>query len=149
MWEFLEDRPHRAKVFNDAMVAQSNATNWTVGIYPFEAELSKHETDENTTLIVDVGGGKGHVTRQIRELCPNVKGRIILQDRGDVISDISEPLPNVEMMEHDFFTPQPVKGMIPGIFLGQCNQLKETKTDDDSLRRSSHILHPSLSTRLV
>lgn len=110
MWEFLGERPDRAKVFNYAMAAQSEATNWTVGIFPFGAELSKYDTDENTPLVVDVGGGKGHVIRQIKELCPNVKGSMILQDRGDVIADITEPLPDVKRMEHDFFTPQPVKG---------------------------------------
>ena len=111
MWEFLDDRPERAKVFNYAMAAQSRAINWTGGIFPFEAELRKYETDENTVLVVDVGGGKGHTSCQIRELCTDIKGRIILQDRPNVIADIAEDLPGVEKTEHDSFTPQPVKGI--------------------------------------
>ncbi len=40
---------------------------------------------------------------------------MILQDRPEVIEDI-EDLGNVEKMGHDFFTPNPVKGVSHSLF---------------------------------
>ncbi|KAL1966251.1 hypothetical protein VTN77DRAFT_4604 [Rasamsonia byssochlamydoides] len=110
MWEYMAQFPERLKNFNYAMVAQNNATFWTVSLFPFYEELSKYETTEETPLVVDVGGGKGHVSRQIRQLCKDLKGRVILQDRPEALSDVIDGLENVELMEYDFFTPQPIKG---------------------------------------
>jgi hypothetical protein len=59
---------------------------------------------------VDIGGGKGHATKQIRSLTKEIKGKLILQDLPNVIADISEPIPGVEAMAYDFFTPQPIEG---------------------------------------
>lgn len=111
MWEYMAQFPERLKNFNYTMVAQNNATFWTVSLFPFYEELSKYETTDGTPLVVDVGGGKGHVSRQIRQLCKDLKGRVILQDRREALSDVIDGLENVELMEYDFFTPQPVKGM--------------------------------------
>ena len=43
----------------------------------------------------------------------DIKGRVILQDLPRVIEDISDPLPGVEKIGYDFFTPQPIKGKTP------------------------------------
>jgi hypothetical protein len=110
MWEHIAQFPDRAQAFNFAMQSQTQAAMPTVAIFPFEAELGKLETQDDTPLVVDVGGGKGHTTLRIKELCGSVKGRVILQDRPAVIDDIREPLPGVETMKYDFFKPQPVKG---------------------------------------
>lgn len=39
MWEHIVQDPERAKTFNYAMEAQTQASLPTVGIYPFESEL--------------------------------------------------------------------------------------------------------------
>ena len=78
--------PERTKAFNYAMQSQTQAVP-TVGLFPFAGELSKFETDDETPSVVDIGGGKGHITQRIKELCLDIKGRIILQDRSDVIHD--------------------------------------------------------------
>jgi len=57
-----------------------------------------------------VGGGKGHATEKIREITKSIPGRVILQDLPAVIEDIDEPLPGVERVKYDFFTPQPING---------------------------------------
>ena len=97
----------RTKAFDYAMQAAMP----TVGVFPFAGELSKFETDDETPLVVDIDGGKGHITQRIKELCPDIKGRIILQDRSDVIGDTNGELPRIKRMKYDFFTPQPIKGM--------------------------------------
>jgi hypothetical protein len=110
IWNHIDQFPSRLANLNTAMIAQTSAAMWTVGIYPFEDELKKLNTDDETVLLVDVGGGMGQATRQIRQMCKDIKGKIILQDRKEVIDGISEKMEGIEAMEYDFFTPQPIKG---------------------------------------
>jgi hypothetical protein len=110
LWAHISQFPKRLENLNNAMIATTSMAIWTVGIFPFEAELSKIHTEDDTVLLVDIGGGKGQATRQIKQLCANIKGRIILQDREVVTSSITEEMPGIEVMGYDFFTPQPIKG---------------------------------------
>jgi len=107
----VSESPERLARFNEAMVAQ-DSSQVTIGIYPFAEELGKYATDDTVT-IVDVGGGRGHILRQIKESSPGLKGRFILQDRDEVIEDNKKSLIShgIEAMAHDFFKPQPVKGL--------------------------------------
>lgn len=106
------------KNFNMGMVAQTEATGWTVGIFPFESELKTMKTDDKTVLLVDIGGGKGHVTKKIQILTAAIPGQIILQERPEVLCEIQDLLPGITTMEYDFFTPQPIKGMSNAFKLG-------------------------------
>jgi hypothetical protein len=65
------------------------------------------ENDE--ALLVDVGGGQGHEAIKFNKAFPQVKGRLIVQDQQGMLG-ASETSQKVEFIEHDFFTPQPVKG---------------------------------------
>jgi hypothetical protein len=112
LWAHISQFPDRLANLNVAMLAQTTATMWTVGIYPFEAELSKIPTEDDTVLLVDIGGGMGQATRQIKQMCANIKGRLVLQDREAVTSKITEKIPGIEVMAYDFFTPQPIKGLL-------------------------------------
>lgn len=114
MWEYMVQFPDRFDVFNNAMQAQSTAASFSVALYPFREVLSQLETTIETPLVVDIGGGKGHTINQIRDLTgPDVKGRYILQDRQVVLDTIGRnEIPGIERKEYDFFTPQPIKGML-------------------------------------
>lgn len=62
--------------------------------------------------IVDVGGGKGLVCRQLAKRFPKLS--FIVQDLEDTVAAGRETLPaefseRIQYMRHDFFTPQPVK----------------------------------------
>jgi hypothetical protein len=46
---------------------------------------------------------------------PDAPGRLILQDLPHVIDSIQELHPKVERMKHDFYTEQPVKGVLESI----------------------------------
>ncbi|KAE9372596.1 o-methyltransferas-like protein [Stipitochalara longipes BDJ] len=92
MWEHVKLDPDYFSCFNEAMTMEAVVTWFTIGIYPFAEKFSKLETTDNTVLVVDVGGGLGHATKHIKELV------------GD------EDLVGIEKMNHDFFTPNPVKG---------------------------------------
>tara|TARA_R110002060_G_scaffold49776_3_gene60693 strand:+ start:1731 stop:2537 length:807 start_codon:yes stop_codon:yes gene_type:complete len=112
MWEFMEQLPDRKEAFNAAMQAQTAGLGWIVGIFPFQEQLSKVATDDETILAIDVGGGRGQATTEIRALTNETKGRVILQDLPEVIDGISKPLPGIELMKYNFFEPQPLKGML-------------------------------------
>ena len=110
VWEHIDSDPDRARTFNYAMEAQTQASLPTVGIYPFESELAKLVEGDDNVVLVDVGGGKGQASKMIRQGCPGLKGRFVLQDRPEVIANITNELPGIEKMSHDFFEEQPVKG---------------------------------------
>jgi hypothetical protein len=117
LWSHISQFPDRLANLNQAMLAATSSTIWTVGIFPFEAELSRLHTDDDTVLLVDIGGGMGQAVRQIKEMCPNIKGRMILQDRPQVTSVITGEMPGIEVMAYDFFTPQPIKGTLSILIL--------------------------------
>lgn len=110
MFEHVSSIPERFTRFNEAMIAQDDG-GLAVDMYPFEAELTKDAEDGRATII-DVGGGRGHILRQIKGFAPNLKGRFILQDQTAVITENGKALEadGFEAMAHDFFTPQPIKG---------------------------------------
>lgn len=91
--------------------------NW-FDVVDFRREvLGGHETttDAATPLFVDVGGAMGQQCISFRQKHPDLRGRIILQDQAPVVSQIqAAPLPGfegIEAMAHDFFQPQPIRGM--------------------------------------
>lgn len=111
MWEHIGAFPERFQNLNLAMIAQTVATNWTVGIFPFKDELKEVKSDDETVLVVDIGGGSGHVTKQIMEFVEEIPGKVVLQERDELIDAIGRTIPEVTTMKYDFFTPQPIKGM--------------------------------------
>lgn len=84
----------------------------TIDMYPFAKELANDAEDGGAT-VVDIGGGRGHILRQIRDLAPELQGKFILQDIPACIEECGKDLEadGFEAMAHDFFQPQPVKGM--------------------------------------
>lgn len=63
--------------------------------------------------LVDVGGASRNVLQQILTKHPDLTGRFVLQDLPDAIEKVPRDLnPRIEVMSYDFFTPQPIKGML-------------------------------------
>ena len=81
-----------------------------VDILPIQERLLDgfDSSSDNSVLLVDVGGGRGHEILKVIEKFPNAPGRKVLQDLPAVVADVQQS--NMEVMEHDFFTPQPVQG---------------------------------------
>lgn len=71
MWAHIAKFPDRQKISNHAMKAQSFDGVWSVGLFPFAEKIKElgKETDASTPLVVDIGGGAGHTSAKIRELC--------------------------------------------------------------------------------
>lgn len=72
-------------------------------------EQSQKETQDGV-FFVDVGGGMGHQSRALRAWLPaECKERVVLQDLPPVVSRAGN-IEGVEVMPHNFFNEQPVKG---------------------------------------
>ena len=114
-FEYVKEDPERVKVYNSAM--QSFATigdaRKSAGSFPYYQVMDTDEIMNTDVMIVDVGGGRGQALRAIKEVFPDLKGRMVLQDKPDVIEDAkASGLPSfIEPMAASFFELQPIKGM--------------------------------------
>lgn len=100
-------------------VWQKDRAHWSdekAGFYPFTERLvNGARKGDDEPFLVDVGAGEGNDILYLLKLHPKetLPGKVVLQDLPNVL----DPLPagtlpdHVEIMRHDFNTPQPVKGM--------------------------------------
>ena len=72
------------------------------------------EATKSTIMLVDVGGGTGAQARTFRKRFPDLPGRVIVQDRPEVIANVKDDLAkvNVEAEVYDMFKPQTIKGKL-------------------------------------
>ena len=109
---YLRNNPVRLARFNSAMKGPNLLTASPVPSSLFEPESTL--SDENAVAMVDVGGGVGQVTEKVMEANPQLQGRcFILQDLGPIVEQARAKHPKYQVMEYDFFTPQPVHGKFP------------------------------------
>lgn len=93
------------------MVAQRQGHTPWLDFYPFQDRIEQGFDESNGIMFVDMGGAVGHETLNLRRKYPSLPGRLILQDLETTIARV--PKTDVmELMIHDFFTPQPVKGTL-------------------------------------
>ena len=93
------------------MTANREGQDIFLDTYPIEEELMR-ESNSETPLFVDVGGGFGHqcVALKSKLAKASIPGRIVLQDLPAVLAHAMH-VEGVEHMAHDFMTEQPVKGI--------------------------------------
>ena len=121
-WALYDAEPARRKVFNSFMTKLREGTKMWTDTYPVALGLCDScEKSDDAVLLVDIGGGSGHVLVDfVKEPLDRV-GRLILQDLPDALGD-TETLNHqgIEVMAYDFFTPQPVKGNLSLSYLETC-----------------------------
>lgn len=78
-----------------------------------KSELTDGLTDTDVAF-VDVGGGNGHQCVELKEKIPDLPGRVILQDRPDILAK-SLDAEGIEKMEYDYNNEQPIKGKLHGV----------------------------------
>ncbi len=78
-------------------------------VVSMQALSSAIASDNESPVFVDVGGGFGHQCARLTGRFPELKGRVVLQDRAETIQ-IAPPIKGVTAMAHEFFMPQVVKG---------------------------------------
>lgn len=103
---WFPNQPERFKHFQQVMTVQrAGAVSW-LSAFPFKEELGEFQGE---TVFVDVGGGFGHQSLSVRRAFPDVKGKIVLEDLSQTLAHVP-PMDDIEIMPHNFFEPQVVKG---------------------------------------
>lgn len=110
-----ENRPDIIADFGIWMMALRGQTKW-LDVLDFEALVKGDGSDDavidaETPLFVDVGGGIGSQCAIFKERLPNLPGRVILQDLPVVLQH-ALTTEGVEILAHNFWCEQPIKGMI-------------------------------------
>jgi hypothetical protein len=110
---WASQNPSVAKQFNNHMSAyhQGRPSWMDKDFFPVHAGLIKGARQSpGAVLLVDVGGGLGHDLAEFAKKHPAAPGRLVLQDKRDVITQIKDDLGDIESMAHNFFTKQPIQG---------------------------------------
>ncbi|KAL9057411.1 MAG: hypothetical protein Q9162_002356 [Coniocarpon cinnabarinum] len=112
---WLGNNPQYLEIFNNYMAGyRQGKPSWTrPDFFPIAERLGVehgYPTGTSGALIVDVGGGMGHDLQEFQAQAAHLSGKRVLQERPEVLQQIKNDLPGVELMEHDFFKEQPVKG---------------------------------------
>ncbi|KAF4442844.1 hypothetical protein F53441_11634 [Fusarium austroafricanum] len=115
VWSIMMQNPERFKAFQTGMAGIDVAIPVT-GHFDFST-LKNDSTDTANGIVelVDVGGGEGTVLNKIFGAHPELTPKnCMLQERPEVIqlAKSKKTLPDdVQLVEHDFMTEQPVKGI--------------------------------------
>ncbi|KAL5356287.1 S-adenosyl-L-methionine-dependent methyltransferase [Aspergillus floccosus] len=112
-FSWLGENPSLAKDFQQFMsIKQQRTPSWVDWFDVDRVLLAGLNPTDETVLFVDVAGGEGRYTQAFNRKCPpsRTPGRRILQDLPHVFSYLANPPDATELMAHDFFTPQPIKG---------------------------------------
>jgi hypothetical protein len=110
-WDWLAENPEALDRFNTFMEgSRADIAHWA-DWFPVQEQLLDGAV-VNRPLLVDVGGGRGHDLVGFKEKFPLTRGKLVLEDLPSVIEDIHNLDSDIERVKHDFFKPQPVKGLL-------------------------------------
>lgn len=114
-WEHMSCEPARMQKFMASMTAMATLMP-TVGSYDFAWVVEAGKAEPERTLVVDVGGGKGHALVAISEATPALDlERCVVGDLAPVVEEArglaKGKLQNAQFVAMDFHNEQPVKGM--------------------------------------
>lgn len=113
------EEPRKLHNFNFTM-ATSEAVTPILGMFPWASVKEQVEAEVERAFVVDIGGGRGQFLKAIQKEAPGGFGaKMVLQDRPEVLQSLTEEdVPGIEMMEYNFFTPQPVESEFKFLWLG-------------------------------
>ena len=111
VWEWLAERPKDRDAFNDFMFIQATGLASFLEVFPLDKYISTSDSTERVQF-VDVGGGSGHISRAVLAKYPALHGKIAVEDRPEygTVSRSDFAKEGIQMVPHDFFEAQPLKG---------------------------------------
>lgn len=110
-WEYFASQPGVMETFNTFMSGVRGARISWVDWFPIEERLlNGANMEQDSVLMVDIGGGRGHNLEEVKAKFPKAPGRFLLQDLPLVIKDVGKLDDRVEPMSIDMFDTQPIKG---------------------------------------
>ena len=107
--QILGDKPGSAQGFGILMSTWGERNSLFQDIYDVNRLSDGFDPSGQQVMFVDVGGGYGQKAISLKKSCPQLQGRFIVQDLPESI-DSAPTVEGIEMMAHDFFTEQPIKG---------------------------------------
>jgi hypothetical protein len=116
-FEYLTSQEDKTELneFNAAMARSVESDRLPDGrnfldAFPFEKELGHVPPEE--VAIVDIGGGYGHLIREVRRRLTGVKGKLVVQDLPETVAGANLPdNENIEAVGYNFFkAEQPLRG---------------------------------------
>lgn len=110
-FEWLSKHP---KLFGSLQQVMTGlqSTDWLSDFDLFHQEadrIAQSPVHHGEPFFIDVGGGHGHQCIQLREKYPHLRGRLVLQDLPEAVDHLP-PLDGIQVMAHDIFQPQTIKG---------------------------------------
>ena len=167
-WKLFEEQPLRRQVFDSSMTVRNAVRVHFLDLFPLSKLLNQPLRDDREIFLVDIGGncaalfrrtnlctgsGNGSLTlsiggqgQDLRELAArerNLPGKLVLQEQPNTIAEIDPAWKDdFELMEYDFFKPQPIHG----------KSVWDKKVRSNSLltmHRSSSLLLPLCLSRLA
>lgn len=133
---FAVNEEHRI-AFNDYMSGRREGyqLQW-FDIFPIHERITEDQSADDL-LVCDVGGGHGHELVKFQERFPSAKGRLVLEDLKSTFEGLSLPA-GVEAIPHDFFQPQPQKGI--GARFYYIRQIMHDWSDDECRTILGHLV---------
>ena len=107
----LQKNPEQKDAFDSYMAARrlDGSQQW-FDIYPAVEKFKDFRNSADAVLMVDIGGGPGQELVRFKQAHPDQPGRLILEDLALTLRRHEDLPKEIEPLEYDFFTPQPVKG---------------------------------------
>lgn len=137
-YAWLGENPWALKLTLAYMKVQFESRPSFFDVLDFQARFGTDSTS-SAVLFVDIGGSTGSQSLKFRQRYPSLPGRVIIQDRPEVIQKAKLALDktaNIELEVYDIFTPEPIKGM------NAESSILGIKVDSAySLLRGAHLLH--------
>lgn len=112
-FKWLNERPDTMAAFQAYINGQrEERPSWMdEGAYPVQERLVHGlNPSGDSSALVDIGGGMGLCLEEFLAKVPQWKGRLVLQEQEAVVKHVHGLNPWIEVMAHDFFKSQPVKG---------------------------------------
>jgi hypothetical protein len=112
-YSWLGENPWALKLTLAYMKVQFEGRPLFFDVLDFQARFGTDSTS-STILFVDIGGSTGSQSLNFRQRYPSLPGRVIIQDRPEVVQKAKSALAsaaNIELEVYDIFTPEPIKGI--------------------------------------
>lgn len=111
-YQYLAENPWALELAQAHMRIQREGRPLFLDALNFPTRFGQNTTSSDI-LFVDVGGSTGAQSMNFRKRYPYLPGRVIVQDRPEVVEQAKEHIPssaNIEAEVYDIFMPQPIKG---------------------------------------
>lgn len=137
-FEWMMQHPEQMKALGHAMQIERRQS-W-VDSYPISSQIGGFKAADDSALLVDIGGGFGQQAVAFKAQVTSNSGPIVVQDVASTLNH-APAIDGIDFQEHDFFTPQPVRGAK----FYYLRHILHDWTDEDSVRILQNII-PALTS---